>query len=491
MKIRLCLAIMVLAMVLAMGCGADSEPTANAADAPQNTAANGSGESPQGSQGSGTSMAVQSSARQTQAQAAASTQAQPSATSGMNATSGDSMTATAGSGAPPSNADDGNASAQAGGQAQSPATTAAADPATTSSQEPAEIISLTVEADREHQYDDATNWLCLPGSKDELCTTDLDATIVNADGTTELQPHVVADDPQFDCFYVYPTVSNDRGSNSDLNANQDEIDVVRAQAARYTRHCRLFAPLYRQVTLGALNTGGITDEARNMGYLDVVAAFNRYLTEYNQGRGFVLIGHSQGSGVLRRLLADEIDGNEALRKRFIAAHLLGTSFAVPEGKDVGGALQNIPVCRANDQFGCVVAYATFRANSPPPSNSRFGKVADGRAACANPAALGGGKGVLTPYFFTDSQAAFSRGQGERIATSFITMPDFLEAECVDRGEFTYLALTVLSDPSDPRADDISGDITADWGLHMVDVHIAMGTLVELAASEYQAYAAQP
>jgi hypothetical protein len=356
---------------------------------------------------------------------------------------------------------------------------------------PLEVLSLKVEADREHMYDDATNWLCLPGSKDELCTKDLDATIVKADGTTEPQPHVVAESPKFDCFYVYPTVSNDPGSNSDLTANQEEIDVVRAQAARYTRECRMFAPLYRQVTLGALNGGMITDEARNKGYLDVVAAFNRYLTEFNKGRGFVLIGHSQGSGVLRRLLAEEIDGRDELRKRFIAAHLLGTSLAVPEGQDVGGALKNIPVCRKNDQFGCVIAYATFRASSPPPSNSRFGKVMEGRAACANPAALGGGKGITTPYFFTDSQAAFARGNTQRISTPFITMPDFIQTECVDRDAFTYLALTVLSDPSDPRADDISGDITADWGLHLVDVHIAMGTLVDLAASEYAAFAAQP
>jgi hypothetical protein len=194
---------------------------------------------------------------------------------------------------------------------------------------------------------------------------------------------------------------------------------------------------------------------------------------------------------MRRFIAEQIDGRDELRKRFIAAHLLGTSVAVPEGKDVGGAFMNVPVCRANDQFGCVIAYATFRASSPPPSNSRFAKVMDGRAVCANPASLPGGKGILTPYFFTDSQAAFARGRGDMITTKFITMPDFLEAECVDRNEFTYLALTVKADPSDPRADDVSGDITPDWGLHMIDVHIAMGNLVELAASEYAAFAAQP
>jgi len=417
----------------------------------------------------------------------------------------------------PNRPEGGSSAAQAGTKAPNPTATAGSassnDAADASVQDPAAstagaqaqagsggapatqgrapVISLMVEADRTNMYDDATNWLCLPGEKYDLCTKDLDATIVRADGTTELEPHVVAEDPKFDCFYVYPTVSNDPGSNSDLRANQEELDVVSAQAARYTRHCRMFAPLYRQVTLGALNGGGITDEARNIGYLDVISAFNRYLTHYNDGRGFVLIGHSQGSGVLRRVIADQIDGNDELRKRMIAAHLLGSSVAVPEGMDVGGAFKNVPACRANDQFGCVISYATFRATTMPPSNSRFGKVMDGRAICTNPAALSGGKGVLTPYFFTDSQAAFARGQGETISTKFITMPEFLEAECVDREEFTYLALSVLAEPSDPRADEISGDITPDWGLHLVDVHVAMGNLVELAASEHAAFAAQP
>ncbi len=344
-------------------------------------------------------------------------------------------------------------------------------------------ITLAVDPEREGLYDDASKWLCLPGTKDELCTTGLDATIVKADGTTEAEPHVPAAEPSFDCFYVYPTVSNDRGSNADWNPDTQETNCVRAQAGRYSRVCRVFAPLYRQVTLTALNGGTIDDAARTLGYQDVVAAFNRYLTEYNQGRGFVLIGHSQGSGVLRRLMTAEIDGREELRARLIAAHLLGTSVAVPEGQDVGGDFKNIPVCRSGDQSGCVIAYATFRDSSPPPSNSRFGKAMSGRAVCANPAALSGGKGTLIPYL----DPAEVRG-GTRVTTPFVSYRDFLDAECVERGEFTYLALTVRDGAALP--DDIGGDITADWGLHLVDVHIAMGSLVNLAASQAAAFAAK-
>ena len=343
---------------------------------------------------------------------------------------------------------------------------------------PKPMLSLKVSADREHLYEDDAKWLCKPG-KDELCTTGLDATVLRADGTMEVEAHVPAKDPAFDCFYVYPTVSNDTGAVSDWMPGAEETDCVRAQAGRYSRVCRVFAPLYRQVTLTALN-GAATPSAadRALGYDDVIAAFNHYLTHYNEGRGFVLIGHSQGSGVLQRVLAAEIDGRPELRERMIAAHLLGTSVALPEGQDVGGAYKNIPACRKDDQTGCVLAYATFRDRSPPPSDSKFGKVASGRALCANPAALGGGKAVLTPYL----KPTQVRG-GPRVSTPFVSPRDFIQGECVDKDVYTYLELSTMNGGMGSLPMDVSADIGANWGLHLIDMHISMGNLVDLAAKQ--------
>jgi hypothetical protein len=343
---------------------------------------------------------------------------------------------------------------------------------------PAPTISLTVTPDREHLYEDNTKWLCLPGQED-LCTTNLDATILRADGTMEVEHHVAATDPSFDCFYVYPTVSNDTGAVADWNAGTEEKDCVTAQAGRYSRVCRVFAPLYRQITLGAINGGAMpTADDRQMGYDDVIAAFNHYLTHYNNGRGFVLIGHSQGSGVLQRVMAAEIDGRPELLKRMISAHLLGTSVAVPDGKDVGGTFKNIPVCRKDDQVNCVLAYSTFRDSSPPPSDSKFGKAASGRAVCANPAALGGGKAVLTPYLHPNQVAG-----APSVTTPFVSPRDFLQGECVDRDVYTYLELSSMNGGMGTLPTDVSADIGASWGLHLIDVHIAMGNLVDLAAKQ--------
>ena len=71
------------------------------------------------------------------------------------------------------------------------------------------------------------------------------------------------------------------------------------------------------------------------------------------------------------------------------------------------------------------------------------------------------------------------------------MPDFVQAECVERGDYQYLEISVLADPEDPRADDFNGDFQGGigWGLHLVDVSIAIGNLLDLAESQSAAWLA--
>jgi len=73
-----------------------------------------------------------------------------------------------------------------------------------------------------------------------------------------------------------------------------------------------------------------------------------------------------------------------------------------------------------------------------------------------------------------------------IGTPFVTLPHFVDAECADNG-FVYLALTVHGDPSDARIDDIGGDLTPEWGMHLIDVNVAMGDLVRIAHDQAKAF----
>ncbi len=356
-----------------------------------------------------------------------------------------------------------------------------------------------------NDYSDGRTWLCRPGRTD-ACVVDLTTTVVAGDGTLKREEWNANRNAPIDCFYVYPTVSLDKSGNSDMEPGPEENGVVRIQLARFASQCKLYAPLYRQATLTALRSaasGSPIPVDRALGYNDVLDAWNYYLRHDNNGRGVVLIGHSQGSGVLAGLIHDEIDG-KPVQSKIVSALLLGMSLAVPKGKDVGGTFQHIPVCRSALQTGCVIAYASFRSTIPPPENSRFGRVqGDGmQAVCANPAALGGGSGELHAYLsarggsITGSSAAPPTWvTGKTIETPWVSVPDLLTAQCVSNEKGSYLEVTVHGNPSDPRTDDINGDVMANgqvnasWGLHLIDVNLAMGNLVDIVGAQGRAFLA--
>ena len=182
----------------------------------------------------------------------------------------------------------------------------------------------------------------------------------------------------------------------------------------------------------------------------------------------------------------------------VSAILTGATIPVARGKDIGGKFQHVPLCRSSSQTGCLIAYSSFRSTIPPPGNTRFGKVAEPgmAAACTNPAALGGGSGALHDYLSADGQTIVSKTapkpwikSGVRIATPWVSVPGLLTARCTTDDNATYLEITVHGDPSGPRTDDIIGDlgaggqIAADWGLHLVDMNLAMGNLVDIVGQQ--------
>jgi Protein of unknown function (DUF3089) len=354
-------------------------------------------------------------------------------------------------------------------------------------------------------YADDANWLCKPGIADDVCSRDLDATAVAADGTAEVVAHEADPDAPVDCFYVYPTTSHDPAINSDFTPGEaEEIGTVYNQVARLNSACRVFAPIYRQVTLSGIGGGARPADGtdpRAVAYGDVVDAFRYYVANESDGRGFVLVGHSQGAGLLNRLISEEIDDEPLLRDRLVSAYILGSSVHVPEGEVVGGDFANVPLCEQPDQTGCVVSYASFRSTVPPPPNSFFGRADDtGPAACVNPADLAGGPAPLQPYFLIDPPVGTllggtaavdpfaDPGRTAEITTPWVTYPDFVTAECVSEGDHTWLELSVESDPADGRTDDIGGDITPEWGMHLIDANVAMGDIEALVTEQAAAYA---
>ena len=80
-------------------------------------------------------------------------------------------------------------------------------------------------------------WLCRPGLADDKCKVNLDATIIDTNGKTKIEKYAAASDPKVDCFFVYPTVSNDKTWSSDWTVDKMEIDDVKLQFARFGSVC--------------------------------------------------------------------------------------------------------------------------------------------------------------------------------------------------------------------------------------------------------------
>jgi Protein of unknown function (DUF3089) len=345
---------------------------------------------------------------------------------------------------------------------------------------------------------DTTTWLCKPGIPNNPCEPGFDTTLMSPSGQIVGTQSVKPDKKRkFDCFYVYPTVSDDKSVNSDLSIDPEELSIALYQAARYSLHCRVFAPMYRQLTLQSIGSTSIPPEARLIAYNDVLAAWQTYLRKYNRGRGVVLIGHSQGTFVLRELIHHVVDPSKKVRRKLISAILLGGNVTVPEGGTVGGDFNHIPACRRAKQFGCAIAFSTF--NAPVPSDSKFGRpnlfVPDlpstGDVLCTNPAALGGGSATLTSVFPT---APFAPGTTIGLATGLVGQPTPTGATTPWFQAQAYTGACDSSNDADVlQIAPIDGAPTlhpvpdATWGLHLVDANIALGNLTDDTAVEAKAW----
>jgi hypothetical protein len=232
---------------------------------------------------------------------------------------------------------------------------------------------------------------------------------------------------------------------------------------------------------------------RGMSYDDVRDAWRYYLEHDNKGRGVVFIGHSQGSMLLTALIRQEIDG-KPVQSRLVSALLIGTTVPVPRGGDAGGVFQHVPICRSATQTGCVVTYASFRATAPPPPDALFGHVNNPAmaAACANPASLGGGSADLHSYFSVAAAQPWLK-TSTPIDTAFVAMTDLISAKCASNANGTYLEITAPGHAPDSRGDHITGDVVIAgavqprWGLHLLDMALAMGDMVDLVGRQAQQF----
>lgn len=322
-------------------------------------------------------------------------------------------------------------------------------------------------------------WLCKPDVTPNLCL-DLDqtTTYIYSDTSFEVIEHVKAIDPEYDCFYVYPTVdfTEGLGNTEDLVNNERVLRSLYNQAARFTQLCDLYAPLYRQATFDTFTILGddvVESEFYQTAVGDVDEAFSQYLLESGD-RPFVLIGHSQGSFMLIELMKSRFDNDPQLRERMISALLLGPLgvLEVPEGQLAGGTFENIPLCTLATDTSCIVAFDSLAAGG---ESSR--DAVDQPRPCVNPTMLGGNPGVLENTLLSADEFPLP----EFATTPWAFYPNLHTAACERDG---FMGIDLVENPqTTPPATPQIVQFVLGGSLHSADANYAMGDLLRIVATQ--------
>ncbi|MCU1641384.1 MAG: hypothetical protein JWN03_1659 [Nocardia sp.] len=340
----------------------------------------------------------------------------------------------------------------------------------------------------------ATAWLCNPAMVTDPCNLPGDTTDLRTGQVADPPPVTAADRP-VDCFYVYPTVTNQPALIADLGTDPVTTAIAELQAARFGSQCRMFAPIYRQATLFGLTPALLDTDILAPAYADVLNAWNDYLAHDNHGRGVILIGHSQGTMMLRKLIREQIDPDPALRAQLVGALLLGGNVKTAPASTVGGDFQNIPLCTQQGESGCVIAYSTTIAD---PAVSIFGNSTldplshwmglpigpQYQVACTDPAVLSGDNeavgltlpsapfapGIISALL---GYSAFPRGLPTS-ASTWTTAEQSFTGQCVDANGYRLYQFQA-TDPAGQRLNEIPLFET-----HLVDMNVGLDRLVSIA-----------
>ncbi|MEN0083151.1 MAG: DUF3089 domain-containing protein [Leifsonia sp.] len=381
-------------------------------------------------------------------------------------------------------------------------------------------------------------WLCHPGDTASACgdgvgrypdgtTVPLTTTVASGDSLSVVQPAGSAP-PPVDCFYVYPTV--DIVPNPALmigstapSARDDEVAVMLAQLGPLAGLCRLFVPLYRQSTLLQLAASGATgsDPYPGPGFDDVQQAWDDYWTHDNvdpstgKRRGVILLGHSQGSVAVEKLLQHSVDGKPAATAQLVSAVVLGGQVQVPLNASAGGGtdnastFQHLPLCEPQPgsvPTGCVIAYSSYSQPSggAPAAGSLAANLDPGhRIACVNPSALLASRPsdttmpldpVLPTRRLVRGNALFPNGALTHLLvgytlpadpTGYRETPGALTGRCAFAGDAASNSSWLqIGDPTGMLPDTS----TSALGLHVVDYNVDLGGLRTLLAAQIAQWA---
>ncbi len=315
-------------------------------------------------------------------------------------------------------------------------------------------------------YADETAWAALPWRADNAD--------VSAAGETDGQA-----DASVDVFFIHPTTyfsgkSWNQPVDDERTNERTDDNVLPNQASVFNGHARVFAPRYRQATLGSYlgDDQDSRDAALDLAYGDVLAAFEHYLESWSDGRPIVIAGHSQGAQHAYRLLSERFAHGD-LRDRLVAGYVVGATIVTEALAD---ALPGVPLCAERGQAGCWVVWNSVQAGTAP---SRFEVVRiwtpsgaatffGGPLACTNPVTGAVGAGWSDRAAHAGAARLSAEGDGAEVHRSALT------ARCAANG---LLEVDIYDEDVSVRGDD----------LHIYDYSLFRGDVRRDLAARVAAY----
>ncbi len=318
-----------------------------------------------------------------------------------------------------------------------------------------------------------------PAAEQSLGSTDRFETT----GSRAVDPNEGVEVDDFAVFFVHPTsyLSRDNwnapiGDNADEDAERIARIYVRGMASPFNAASEIWAPRYRQATMGAF----LTDEpegqqAIDAAYADVLEAYRYFLSSVDADTPIVLAGHSQGSLHLLRLMREEINGTD-VADRIVAAYVIGWPISVDHDLPALG----FAACATPAQTGCILSWSSFAEPADPSSvidyyakSTGFDgeQRGDSTILCTNP---------LTGTFGGSSQA--DANLGTLVPDDSITkgelVPGAVPARCDERG------LLLIGDPPELGSYVLPGN-----NYHVYDIPLFWANTKADVAKRVNAWAA--
>lgn len=169
----------------------------------------------------------------------------------------------------------------------------------------------------------------------------------------------------FDVFYIYPTLVASK-DNPLMDWSQEKIAAktvgfARAQAGLWGKHTRVFAPYVRQLEITRCipylqKVAPWENTQMKQGIEDTADAFRHYMKNFNNGRPFIMLGHSQGAMDLYCLLKNNKE--ISVDKGFVAAYLIGLPKVTHERFSRDFANRAISTAESETDLGVVIVWNT-------------------------------------------------------------------------------------------------------------------------------------